>query len=103
MAPQTEVLQLIRDDLKDIKDNQKEMRTELTTKFGVIHKRIDELVKERSKCEIQCIQRVGELEKKSNEKTNSLEKQIFKTSGLMAGAISAVLRFGEWVVSVIIK
>lgn len=103
MASSIDVLQLIRDDLIDIKQNLKEMRTEQTQKLSITHKRIDDLAKERSQCEIKCFQRVSELENKSIEKTNSLEKQIFKTSGLMAGAISAVLRFGEWIVSVIIK
>jgi len=102
-AEEVNVLQLIMGELKDIKENQKEMRAELTVKFSALHKRVDEQVRDRSKCEIQCIQRVSELEMKSNEKTNSLEKKIYKTSGLMAGAISAVLRFGEWIVSVIIK
>ncbi len=86
-AAAADVLQLIRDDIKDIKDSQKELRTEITTKFSTIHKRVDDLVKEKYQCELNC-----------KERDNALDRQMWKTSGIMAGAINFMAELGKWVI-----
>lgn len=100
MEDKVDVLSLILADLrdikdnqlKDIKDNQKEMRAELTVKFSTIHKRIDDMVKDKSRCEIASINR-----------DNELEKQMWKTSGIVAGIIAFVFELAKWILAKIIK
>ena len=92
MEPQLDPFQLIRDDLKDIKDNQKEMRTELSVKFGTIHKRIDDVVETRHQCELAC-----------KERDVDLEKKMWKTSGVMAGIITFLFELGKLIISKLIK
>jgi hypothetical protein len=92
MAEKVDAMQIILQDLKDIKETQKEMRAELTVKFSTIHKRVDDLVGERYQCEIRC-----------KERDTALQKEIWKTSGIMAGIIAFIFELGKFIISKIIK
>lgn len=86
------VLQLIRDDLRDIKETQKEMRSDLTQKFSTIHSRIDKVVEDRHKCEMDC-----------KERDVGMEKQMWKTSGMVAGAAAFVVEIGKIILAKVFK
>jgi len=110
MSGRVDPMEIILADLSDIKATQKEISKDLSAKVSAIHRRIDDLVHERHQCELTCKERDvvltekhNQLENLSKDRDNDLEKKIFRTSGITAGAISGLLRFGEWIITVIIK
>ena len=60
--------------------------------------RIDEMVKDRHQCELACKER----DNQSKERDSDLKEKIWKTSGIIAGAINVLVEGIKWTISKLI-
>ena len=103
MPSQSEFFQLVLENLKNIETQIGQLRLSQTEHSGKIHKRIDEIVKERSECELRCKDRDREALERDKDLKDDLKDRIYMVSGLMSSLISIIFRGIEWLFTKVIK
>lgn len=93
-----EVLEFIKEELKEIKIQIGSMREIISAQIGNAHARINDVVKERHECELACKER----EAQSKERESDLKERIWKTGGAMAGAVNILVEGVKWLISKVI-